>query len=93
MWEIWKELLKAEGVYHSEYHFDVINVGRQVLGNLFADYRDKFTDCYRKKNLEETKVWGQRMDQLFARCRSIALLQSCFLNRQMDKRCQRFCSE
>ena len=64
LWEIWKELLKAEGVYHSEYHFDVINVGRQVLGNLFADYRDKFTDCYRKKKLEETKVWGQRMDQL-----------------------------
>ena len=64
LWEIWKELLKAEGVYHSEYHFDVINVGRQVLGNLFADYRDKFTDCYRKKDLEGTKVWGQRMDQL-----------------------------
>ena len=57
-------MLKAEGVYHSEYHFDVINVGRQVLGNLFADYRDKFTDCYRKKDLEGTKVWGQRMDQL-----------------------------
>lgn len=34
LWKIWKELLKAEGVYHSEYHFDVINVGRQVLGNL-----------------------------------------------------------
>ena len=64
LWEIWKELLKAEGVYHSEYHFDVINVGRQVLGNLFADYRDKFADCYRKKDLEGTKVWGQRMDQL-----------------------------
>lgn len=64
LWKIWKELLKAEGVYHSEYHFDVINVGRQVLGNLFADYRDKFTDCYRKKDLEGTKVWGQRMDQL-----------------------------
>ena len=64
LWEIWKELLKAEEVYHSEYHFDVINVGRQVLGNLFADYRDKFTDCYRKKDLEGTKVWGQRMDQL-----------------------------
>lgn len=37
---------------------------RQVLGNLFADYRDKFADCYRKKDLEGTKVWGQRMDQL-----------------------------
>ena len=30
---------------HSDFRFDVINIGRQVLGNLFSEYRDQFTAC------------------------------------------------
>lgn len=36
LWQIWKELLKARNINNSDFRFDVINIGRQVLGNLFS---------------------------------------------------------
>lgn len=34
LWQIWKELLKARNINNSDFRFDVINIGRQVLGKL-----------------------------------------------------------
>lgn len=64
LWKIWNELLKAQNIDNNEYKFDVVNIGRQVLGNLFSEYRDKFTTCYKQKDLEGAKMWGMRMDTL-----------------------------
>lgn len=49
----------------SGYKFVVINIGRQVLGNLFSDFRDSFTACYRQKNIEGMKEWAEKMNTLF----------------------------
>ena len=64
LWQIWKELLKAQHVSQSQYKFDVINIGRQVLGNLFSNFRDQFTLCYNKKDIPGLKSWAARMDNL-----------------------------
>lgn len=64
LWKIWNELLKAQNINNNEYNFDVINIGRQVLGNLFLEYRNKFTACYEQEDLEGAKTWGMRMDTL-----------------------------
>jgi alpha-N-acetylglucosaminidase len=64
LWQIWKELLKAHGVNNDQYRYDVVNVGRQVLGNLFSIYRDQFTSCYNKKDIAGIKKWGALMDSL-----------------------------
>ena len=57
--------LEAKNVDSSGYKFDVINIGRQVLGNLFSDFRDSFTACYRQKNIEGMKEWAEKMNTLF----------------------------
>lgn len=48
LWDIWTEMLKASHINNTGYRFDVINVGRQVLGNLFSSFRD-FHSCIQKK--------------------------------------------
>lgn len=47
LWRIWEELLSAGDVDNALFKFDLINVGRQVLGNLFSDFRERFTACYK----------------------------------------------
>ena len=41
----WGRMLRAEG-HGAMYDFDLVNVGRQVLGNHFALLRDAFTAGY-----------------------------------------------
>mgnify|MGYP002292554132 FL=1 len=65
LWHIWGKFLEAKNVDSSGYKFDVINIGRQVLGNLFSDFRDSFTACYRQKNIEGMKEWAEKMNTLF----------------------------
>lgn len=64
LWTIWSELLQATDVVNQGYDFDVVNVGRQVLGNLFSDYRAQFTACYKRKDLSGAEQWAKRMDDL-----------------------------
>ena len=42
----------------------IINIGRQVLGNLFSEYRDQFTACYNRKDTTGMREWSTRMDNL-----------------------------
>lgn len=52
--DIWDTLLRAEGVSENPgYKYDVINVGRQVMGNLFSVMRDSFTVAYNKRDIPE----------------------------------------
>lgn len=50
--------------YKSEMEYDLVNVGRQALGNLFIDYRDALTEAYEAKNLEQAKKCGAEMIEL-----------------------------
>ena len=64
LWDIWTEMLKASHINNTGYRFDVINVGRQVLGNLFSSFRDHFTQCYSEKDIDGMKKWADQMDSL-----------------------------
>lgn len=65
LWGIWQTLLAANvDKANPGHNFDVVNVGRQVLGNLFSDFRASFSDAYDKKDIEGMKLWAGRMDSL-----------------------------
>lgn len=65
LWRAWQKLLAADGVEGNPgYDFDVVNIGRQALGNLFSDFRANFTDSYNRKDIPAMKMWAQRMDSL-----------------------------
>ena len=66
LWRIWEELLSAGDIDNALFKFDVINVGRQVLGNLFSDFRDRFTECYKKHDILGAEKMAAQMDQLIA---------------------------
>lgn len=46
------------------YVFDVVNVGRQVLGNYFMTLRDRFATAYEARNREELMRMGLQMNEL-----------------------------
>lgn len=50
--------------YAQELEFDVVNVGRQALGNLFIDYRDAFTKAYEAKDLDRLRQTGDALLEL-----------------------------
>lgn len=64
LWKIWESLLKAQNINNVGYRFDVVNVGRQVLGNLFSKFRDSFATCYYSKDVRGMKRWASNMDTL-----------------------------
>ena len=66
LWRIWEELLSAGDIDNALFRFDVINVGRQVLGNLFSDFRERFTSCYKKHDIPGAEKMAAQMDQLIA---------------------------
>lgn len=82
LWQIWKELLQAQNISKTDYHFDVVNIGRQVLGNLFSEYRDQFTDCYNRKDITGMRDWSIRMDSLLL---DVDRLLSCDTNLSIGK--------
>lgn len=65
LWGIWQTLLAANvDSANPGHNFDVVNVGRQTLGNLFSDFRKSFTDAYNIKDIDDMKTWAARMDTL-----------------------------
>ena len=51
LWSIWDALLAADSD-RDTYRYDVVNVGRQVLGDMFLGVRDEFTEAYKAGNLD-----------------------------------------
>ncbi len=67
LWAIWQTLLAAEvDPANPGHRFDVVNVGRQVLGNLFSDFRDNFTAAYNARDIEAMKLWASRIDRIIS---------------------------
>lgn len=63
--KIWEQLLQVRSVSrHNAYLFDVVNIGRQVLGNYFHELRDGFTAAYDKRDLSAARRYGERMNEL-----------------------------
>ena len=50
LWSVWDALLGAPSDRDS-YKYDVVNVGRQVLGDMFMSVRDEFTAAYKTGDL------------------------------------------
>lgn len=61
LWEIWLKLINAESDKPA-HRYDVVNIGRQVLGNHFATLRDNFTAAYRRKDIDEMRRCADLMD-------------------------------
>lgn len=60
----WKLLNDVNGKTTDVYEYDVVNVGKQVLGNYFKTVRDEFTNAYNNKNLQQVIVLGNKLNEL-----------------------------
>lgn len=60
LFSIWEAMLSTPSDRDS-YLFDVVNIGRQVLGNHFKDIRDQFTTAYESKDKEMVYRKGIQM--------------------------------
>lgn len=60
----WKLLLQAKAPFANSYSYDVVNIGRQVLGNYFSVLRDSFAVAYTQRNSTLAKEYGKRMLEL-----------------------------
>lgn len=78
LFSAWELLLKNPG-NTSSYQYDVVNIGRQVLGNHFLLLRNKFTESYQKKDLPQMKIDGQKMIDLFDDLERLLATESSFL--------------
>ncbi len=74
LFRIWETMLSAEGTGRDAYGFDVVNIGRQVLGNYFLTVRDRFAEAYSKKDKEALRKNGEIMSGIL---RDMNLLLSC----------------
>jgi len=63
--EAWHQLLQANEKTNANYNFDVVDVGRQVLGNYFSTLRDEFTDSFNKKDIAGMETARKQMLALF----------------------------
>lgn len=62
LYKCWSDLLEAAGDNPSDaMTFDVVNVGRQVIGNHFWQLRDSLTAAYEAKDAARAKSYGTRM--------------------------------
>ncbi|GHT16034.1 alpha-N-acetylglucosaminidase [Bacteroidia bacterium] len=77
--EIWGQLLQVSNANQPLYSFDVVNIGRQVLGNYFLSLRDKFTKAYTAKDVKDAQQIGQEMLELMNDLDALLATQSTFL--------------
>jgi len=61
------------------YKYDVVNVGRQVLGNYFNVVRDRFTDAYNKHDLQQLNASGREMMEIIHDMDALLATNSSFL--------------
>ncbi|WP_420323063.1 alpha-N-acetylglucosaminidase [Flagellimonas sp.] len=57
----WESMLKTPSELRDTYAYDIVNVGRQFLGNHFMVLRDNFAKSYANKDLSELQKNGQAM--------------------------------
>lgn len=62
--QAWKLLVKAydpKSIHEREQRYDIVNVGRQLIGNHFLTLRDSFTQAYERRDLEMAEQIGAEM--------------------------------
>ena len=59
--EAWRLLLLVKDCQRDSYEFDLVNIGRQVLGNYFNVVRDEFTLAYEAGDIMMMKNRGDKM--------------------------------
>lgn len=59
--QAWKLLVMPRAEVSAVYRYDVVDLGRQVLGNYFSVVRDHFTENYYKKNVAGLHKYGDEM--------------------------------
>lgn len=64
--EAWKLLLSVKDCNRNSYEFDLVNIGRQVLGNYFNVVRDEFTIAYEAGNIQMMKNRGNKMREILS---------------------------
>ena len=61
----WQQLLQVAPNNRATYRFDVVNIGRQVLGNYFSVLRDRFTAAYSKGDIAAMEALRPQMLDIF----------------------------
>ena len=79
LYRAWKLMLESPSDNRDTYTYDVVNVGRQYLGNHFLKLRDAFTQSYNAKNLKQLKVIGDQMVALLDDIDSLLATHESFL--------------
>lgn len=64
--EAWSLLLSVKDCQRDSYEFDLVNIGRQVLGNYFNVVRDEFTLAYKAGDIQLMKKRGNKMREILA---------------------------
>ena len=72
--EAWRLLIEADGGDRDTYQYDLVNVGRQALGNHFTDVRDSFTEAYEAGDVEAMRSRGAELKELID---DISILLAC----------------
>ena len=62
--EAWRLLLLVKDCQRDSYEFDLVNIGRQVLGNYFNVVRDEFTLAYEAGDIMMMKNRGDKMREI-----------------------------
>jgi alpha-N-acetylglucosaminidase len=85
--EVWREMLSLAGKTNSDtYTFDVVNIGRQCLGDYFGLLNKKFADAYRTGNIDSLKLIGSRMKDILRDVDALTACHSTFsLKQWIDK--------
>lgn len=79
LFDIWETMLSAEEYERDAYGYDVVNIGRQVLGNHFLVLRDEFASAYEERNVDALVKKGEEMMGLLADVDRLLGTQSSFL--------------
>ncbi|TKG94400.1 alpha-N-acetylglucosaminidase [Puteibacter caeruleilacunae] len=83
LFKAWALMLRAaeeyKGVVSPALKYDIVNVGRQVLGNHFNALRDEFTNAYEAQSLNEAKRVGEEMIDLLNDLELLLSTESFFL--------------
>jgi alpha-N-acetylglucosaminidase len=77
--DAWEVLLKSTDTKRQAYQYDVVNVGRQVLGNYFTQLRDQFVSYYKNKDLAMMNQTAHTMTELMDDMDNLLATQSSFL--------------
>ncbi len=62
--DAWGLLLECDGEGRDSYEYDVVNIGRQAIGNYFTDLRDDFNAAYKAKDIKALEAKGAEMCEL-----------------------------